>query len=203
ALVVANVGDEHLDAELVEEVFDIQRLSTHAGQQDAGRVGHVDAVRRGEQQQVDEMRVLDKGVNPLPRSLEFLEGLHQLPHFGQAEPGCFALEVERRDVLIRRSFSDQVEQTLEVQQTRPKGVLRGQCVLIGTVKSKLDDGGLCGQHGSLRRTDERYGNEYGNTHRYFHGRHPTAYGSKQGNYATAVCSGSGRRWRYSCISSSI
>ena len=113
-LVVANVGDKHLDAELVEEVFDVQRLGAHAGQQDAGSIGHLDAIRHGEQQQVDEVRVLDEGVNPLPRGLELLQGLHQLPHFGEAELGRLALEVERRNVLVRRSLPDQVEQTLEV-----------------------------------------------------------------------------------------
>jgi len=58
--------------------------------------------------------VLDEGVNPLPRGLELLEGLHQLPHFGEAKVGRLALEVECRDVLVRRSLPDQVEQALEV-----------------------------------------------------------------------------------------
>src|SRR5262245_13778211 len=115
--------------------------------------------------------MLDEGVNALPSGLELLEGLHQLPHFSKAEPGRLALEVERRNVLVHCSLPDQVEQTLEVQPTRSKRVLRGQCVFIGTVESELDDGGFFGKYDSLRHTDKRHDNEYYAEHRCFHGRH--------------------------------
>ena len=108
------MGDQHLDAELVEKVFDVQRLSADAGEQDAGSVGHREAIRYGEQQQIDEVCVLDKGINAFSRGLELLESLHQLPHFGKAKVRRLALEGERRNVLVRRSLPDQVEQTLEV-----------------------------------------------------------------------------------------
>src|SRR5439155_5603881 len=133
-----------LDDELVEEIFDVQGLGAHARQQDRARVGHLKTIRYGEQQEVHQLGLLDKGINLLATGLELLEGLHELSHFGEAEMWRLTLEGERRDVWICHGLANQVEQALEVQRTRPKGVVSGECIRIGTVESELDDGGFRG-----------------------------------------------------------